>query len=378
MKRDYYEILEIQRQASAAEIKSAYRKMALKYHPDRNAGHEAEECFKEASEAYEVLSDPQKRQLYDQYGHAGLESRGFHGFNDMGDIFSHFSDVFEDFFGFAGAGRGGRSSARQGHDLRLDLQITFMEAYAGCERKLELQRHESCELCHGQGYPKGSEPVICQHCGGKGQLYHSQGFFTISTACAACRGQGRVVREHCPECRGQGVVQRPKKLSVKIPAGVDNGTQLCVRGEGEGGRQGGPSGDLYVVLHVEEHPVLKRQGENLWMEQRISMVQAALGAEIEVESPQGKERLKVPKGVQTGHSLQLKGKGMPHLKDRRHGDLWVQVFVETPQNLSPDQEKLLLSFAGLDTASGELKTAPESSFTKKGKTSKKPKKTRWF
>jgi len=376
LKRDYYEILEIHRQASDTDIKSAYRKMALKFHPDRNGSHEAEDKFKEASEAYEVLSDPQKRALYDQYGHAGLESRGFHGFDDMGDIFSHFSDIFEDFFGFGGRPSGRGAGGRQGRDLRLDLHLSFMESFDGCEKKVELQRHEACEACSGKGYPKGQEPMVCQHCGGKGQLFHAQGFFTISTACAACRGQGRVVKEHCSACRGQGTVLREKKLTIKIPAGVDNGTQLCVRGEGEGGGAGGGHrGDLYVVLQVEEHPLLKRHGDDLWMEKRISIVEAALGAQLEVESPQGKEPFQIPKGVQTGQVLKIKGKGMPSLREKRQGDLHIQVFVETPQNLTPSQEELLRSFAGLDSKpKAPLEGNPPPARNK----SKKSKKTRWF
>lgn len=377
MKRDYYEILEIQRGASEVEIKAAYRKMALQFHPDRNPSHEAEDRFKEASEAYEILSDPQRRALYEQYGHAGLESRGFHGFNDVGDIFSHFSDVFEDFFGFGSRTQGRASAARPGRDLRLDLKLSFQEAFTGCEKKVELNRQETCLSCGGQGYPKDQKPIVCSQCEGKGQLYHSQGFFTISTTCGSCNGQGRVVKEHCGQCQGKGTCPIPKKLSVKVPAGVDTGIQLCIRGEGEEGRLGGRDGDLYIVLQVEEHPVLKREGDDLWFEKRISIVEASLGAEMEAVTPEGRERLKIPRGVRTGHVLKLKGMGMPHLHEKRRGDLLVQIFVETPQNLNARQEELLRAFQA-EFHPASPKGGAESSFTKKDKTSKKSKKSKWF
>ena len=369
MKRDYYTILGIQRQASDVEIKSAYRKKALEYHPDRNPSHEAEERFKEASEAYEVLSDSDKRSLYDQFGHAGLDRQGFHGFSDVGDIFSHFSDIFEDVFGFGGGRARGRSAPAQGRDLRYDLEVSFDEAFHGAEKKIEIERHEACESCDGQGYPKGQEPMLCRHCGGKGQLYHSQGFFTISTPCAACQGQGRVVREHCPACRGRGTVAQVKKLSVKIPPGVDSGVQLCLRHEGEGGQRGGPPGDLYVVLHVQPDLRFERDGAELHLEYKISMVAAALGAEVEVPVPEGSEKLHIPPGAQSGDILQVSGKGMPQLRHKGRGDLHVHLFVETPKKLSARQEELLRAFA----AESETK---EENFAKSPKKSKKTK--RWF
>ena len=370
MKRDYYEILGVQRESSLTEIKTAYRKKALEYHPDRNPSHEAEERFKEASEAYEVLSDQQKRGLYDQFGHAGLESRGFHGFDDVGDIFSHFSDVFEGFFG-GGARSRGRSGPAMGRDLRYDLEIGFQEAFQGVEKKIQIERQETCARCEGQGYPKGQEPIPCRQCGGKGQMFHSQGFFTISTACNACQGQGRVVKEHCPECRGRGTMATEKKLTVKVPPGVDTGTQLCLRGEGEPGQRGGPSGDLYVVLHVDEDERFQRHGADLHLERKLGMAAAALGQEIEVPSPEGMEKLRIPAGAQTGDILKLSGKGMPGLRDRHRGDLQVHLFVETPKKLTPKQAELLKAFM----EEGGEKTA-ESSFTKAPKKSKKSK--RWF
>lgn len=369
--RDYYEILGVTREASAAEIKSAYRKKALEFHPDRNPGHEAEDRFKEASEAYEVLSDSQKRSLYDQYGHAGLQGQGFHGFSDVGDIFSHFSDVFEDFFGLGTRRSRHRTGPAPGHDLRYDLEVSFDEAFQGVEKKIEVERREECPACGGQGYPKGQEPIVCRHCGGKGQLYHSQGFFTISSTCGACQGQGRVVKEHCPECRGHGSVARSKKMSVKVPPGVDNGTQLCLRGEGEAGKRGGPPGDLYVVLHVAEDTRFQRHGADLHLERKVSMAAAALGLEIEVPGPEGPEQLRIPPGAQTGDILKLSGKGMPQLRDKGRGDLHVHLFVETPRKLSPKQEELLRAFLA---EGGEQ--PGESSFTKSPKKSKKSK--RWF
>jgi len=374
VKRDYYEILELARSASSSEIKAAYRKKALQYHPDRNPDHQAEDLFKEASEAYEVLSDPNTKSLYDQYGHAGLANQGVHGFSDVGDIFSHFSDIFEDFFGFGTGSSRNSARAQQGRDLRYDLSLEFIEAYHGSEKKIEVHKEENCEECGGLGHPKGKDPISCPHCGGKGQLYHSQGFFTISSPCAACRGQGKVFQETCSACRGRGSSPKAKKIQIKIPAGVDDEMQLCVRGEGEAGRRGGPAGDLYVFLHVAPHPHLHRQGADLHLEQKITMVQAALGEETEVELVEGKERLRVPEGTQTGDVFRLKGKGMPHLREKKFGDLLVRFFVETPKNLSPAQKELLRQMSPKPAAS----PSSESSFTKSEKASKKSKKSSWF
>ncbi|MGH7829334.1 MAG: molecular chaperone DnaJ, partial [Candidatus Binatia bacterium] len=330
------------------------------------------------SEAYEVLSDSERRAVYDQFGHAGLEGRGFHGFSDVGDIFSHFSDIFEDFFGFGGGPFGRRQErANHGRDLQYQLSVSFEEAYRGVEKKIEIARAETCAACHGKGYPEGSEPMTCPHCQGRGQLYHSQGFFTISSACSACQGRGRVVREHCPECAGKGLTQVRRKLSVKVPPGVDNGVQLCLRAEGEGGRGGGRPGDLYVVLHVEEHPHFKRQGADLILEKRVNFVQAALGAEIEAQTPEGGETLRLPKGVETGQVLRLKGKGMPQLKHKGFGDLLVRIFVETPKELSAEQEALLIAFAKT-LEKTEIEAPAESFFTKSSKKPKKSPQRKWF
>ena len=371
MKRCYYEILEIDRQAGDSEVKTAYRRKALEFHPDRNPSHEAEERFKEASEAYEVLSDPQKRALYDRFGHAGLQRQGFHGFDDVGDVFSHFSDIFEDFFGQR-SGRH-RHGPQPGRDIRYDLSLEFSAAFSGIEEKIDVPRQEECELCGGQGYPKGQEPMVCRHCGGKGELYQSRGFFTISAACTACQGHGKVVKEHCKDCRGQGSISKIKRLNVKVPPGVDNGTQLCLRSEGEAGKRGGPRGDLYVVLHVQEDERFQRQGSDLHHERKISMISAALGEEMEVPCPEGSEKLRIPPGAQTGDVLKLPGKGMPSLRDKRRGDLHVHLFVETPKDLSPEQAELLQAFR---KTLGGPETGPESSFTKPAKKSKKSR--AWF
>jgi molecular chaperone DnaJ len=371
VKRDYYEILGLTTSATFTEVKSAYRKLALQFHPDRNPDHKAEEKFKEASEAYEVLSDPDKKMLYDQYGHAGLQGQGFHGFSDVGDIFSHFSDVFEDFFGFK-TGSSGRGRTR-GRDLRYDISVSFMESFTGTEKTIEFQRDETCSSCDGKGFPKGVEPMVCRHCGGRGQLFHSQGFFTISSTCNACRGQGKVVEEHCSDCRGKGVIAKKKKLSIKVPPGVDHGTQLFLREEGEPGGGGGERGDLYVVVHVEKHPTFHREENDIWIEQKINMVSAALGDEFEIETPGGKETIQVSKGTQSGEQVKLRGKGMPALRGHSRGDFIVRLFVETPRSLTSRQKELLEEFRR--TQGPTPKT--QSSFTKKDKKSKRGKKG-WF
>ena len=341
MKRCYYDILEVSRQASAQEVKSAYRKKALEYHPDRNTTPEAEGLFKEASEAYEVLSDSQKRAIYDQFGHEGLDRQGMHhGYSDVGDIFSHFSDIFEDFFGF-GTSRRASNRPRMGRDLRYNLEINFMEAYEGSEKKIKIPRLETCEECEGRGAPKGVEPKICPHCGGRGQLLHNQGFISISSTCGSCRGQGQVLDEFCSHCQGSGQTEKTKQLKVKIPGGVEDGMQLCLRGEGEGGLNGGPPGDLYVHLHLPEDERYHREGQHLIVEERVSMFSAILGDKIEVETPKGTEKIDLPPGTETGNQIKIKGKGMPNLQGRSRGDLYVTVFVETPKKLTKEQKKIL-------------------------------------
>ncbi len=365
IRRDYYEVLGVPRDATEEQIKKAYRQLALKYHPDRNPGDkEAEEAFKEASEAYEVLRDPEKRSLYDRYGHEGLRNTGFQGFSSFDDIFSSFSTIFEDFFDFGPRRRRRRSGPIRGDDLRYDLVITFMEAAKGGTKKVDLEKEEACEACNGMGYPPGSPPATCPTCGGAGQVRRTQGFFSIATTCNHCRGRGIVFQETCRACRGRGRVLKKKTLSLKIPPGVDDGSQLRLVGEGGPGINGGPPGDLYVVLHVEAHDFFERDGDQLICQVPISFTQAALGGEIEIPTLEGTETLKIPKGTQTGDVLRLKGAGMPNLRTGKKGDLLVHIFVKTPRNLTARQEALLKEFAELrgDTTSGIHKE--QSSFEK--------------
>lgn len=349
-KRDYYEILELDRSAGAAEIKKAYRKVALKYHPDRNPGDkDAEEKFKEASEAYEVLSDAEKRRLYDQFGHAGLQQTGFQGFRDFDDIFSSFGDIFEEFFGFGAArGRGRGPRARRGADLRYDLNISLMDAVTGLETEIDVTRHEACEECQGSGSRDGAPPAVCTTCGGRGQITRSQGFFSISTTCPACQGSGRTITDPCEKCRGIGRVPRSKKLSIKIPAGVESGSRLRLQGEGEIGSAGGIPGDLYVFIQVDEHEVFKRHGDDLVLALPITYSQAALGGDLEVPTLDGSETLTVPRGTQSGQEFRIRNQGVPHLRGRGRGDIVVVVYVEIPTKLTKDQEDLLRQLAEIE------------------------------
>ncbi len=349
-KRDYYEILGIQRNATDVEIKASYRKLAMKYHPDRNPGNkEAEDRFKEASEAYEVLRDQQKRSIYDQYGHQGLEGTGFSGFGGFDDIFSSFGDIFEDFFGFS-TGRRSRSRANRGADLRYDMKLSFLEAAFGKETEIEVDKHVSCSACEGSGSEKGTYPETCRQCGGSGQVSRTQGFFTVRTTCPHCRGNGQVITNPCTECRGAGRVRKTKAVSVKIPAGVDNGSRLRLTGEGEPGGHGGPPGDLYVFIHVESHEFFERDQTNVICQIPISFIQAALGDKVKVPTLNGEKSLDVPKGTQPGDIFRFKGEGIPSLRGGRKGDQIIQVLVKTPTNLSKKQEALLREFQKLESA----------------------------
>ena len=348
VKRDYYEILGISRNANGEEIKKAYRQMALQYHPDRNPGdREAEEKFKEASEAYEVLRDPEKRSLYDRFGHDGLKGVGFRGFADFEDIFSSFGDIFDDFFGFGFGDRRGkrRTYARRGADLRYDLSISFRDAAFGKEKEIEIERHEICETCSGTGVKPGKSKQTCPSCGGRGQVSHTQGFFTISSTCSRCQGQGEIVTHPCGDCKGKGVVIRPKRLKIKMPAGVETGIRLKLNGEGEAGERGGPPGDLYVVLHVEPDPFFEREGNDILCQVPISFSQAALGAKIEVPTLNDSEKISLPPGTQTGQVFTIKGAGIPYLHRRGRGDELVQVVVKTPTKLSSRQVELFEELA---------------------------------
>jgi len=349
-KRDYYQVLGVNRQAGAEEIKKAYRRLALQWHPDRNPSnkHEAEERFKEITEAYTVLADPQKRTAYDRYGHAGLGPQPFADFDetifaDFGDLFGGFFNL-EDLFGLGG-GRRRRARVRRGADLRYDMEISFEEAASGLTTKIKVPRQEPCPSCRGSGARPGTGPTSCGACQGRGQLRYQQGFFTVTRTCPQCQGTGQVVRDLCPECTGSGQLQRERTLEIKIPAGVDTGTRLRIAGEGEAGSQGGSAGDLYVVLHVQEHPVFERRENTLYCSVPITFPQAALGAEIRVPTLDGEERIKIPSGTQSGTIIRLKGKGFPNLNGGGHGDLLVELNIVTPKKLSREQRRLIEQLA---------------------------------
>lgn len=345
-KRDYYEVLGVAREASEEEIKKAFRKLALRYHPDKNPGdRESEEKFKEINEAYEVLRDPEKRSRYDRFGHAAPGG----GFGEAGFGFgTAFGDIFEDFFGdFFGGGRRGRSRAERGADLRYNLEIDFEEVVSGAERTIRVPRSETCPACKGRRGKggKGAEP--CSSCHGRGQVGYQQGFFTISRTCPRCRGEGEIIKEPCPECRGTGKVPKERELSVRVPPGVETGVRLKLSEEGEAGSFGGPPGDLYVVITVAEHPFFARQGNDILCEIPISFSQAALGAELEVPTLKGKKTIKVHAGTQSGDLYTLEGAGFPDLRGRGSGNQMIRVIVETPTNLTTRQKELLREFAEL-------------------------------
>ena len=347
-KRDYYEVLGVSRTATEAEIKKAYRTLAVKHHPDKNPGDaHAEEKFKECAEAYAVLSDSQKRSQYDRFGHGGMGGGGFDpGFSNIEDIFDlfGFGDVF-------GGRQRTRSTVQRGSDLRYDLEITLEEAANGKEEKLRIPRLERCDDCDGKGAEKGTQPETCIGCGGSGQTQYKQGFFSVMRTCPNCQGRGQIIRTPCKTCNGAGRTEKEKTLEVKIPAGVETGSRLRVTGEGEAGVNGGPSGDLFVVLHVKEHDVFERQGANLYSAVPVSFAQAALGADIKVQTLEGEEDLKIPAGTQTGTVFRLKSHGMPTLGGRGKGDLFVAVTLITPKSLTKEQRKLLEQLAEVeDTA----------------------------
>lgn len=336
-KRDYYEVLGVSRDAEESEIKKAYRKLAMKYHPDRNQGNaRSEELFKEAKEAYEVLADSSKRAAYDQYGHAGVDASsggagGAHGFGDA------FSDIFGDIFG----GRGGRSNIHRGADLRYNLEVTLEQAARGTETKIRIPAMEACDTCHGDGAKPGTSPKTCPTCHGHGQVRMQQGFFSIQQTCPKCHGNGKIIANPCPACHGSGRVKQHKTLSVKIPVGVDDGDRIRLSGEGEAGANGGPPGDLYVVIHLASHSVFQRDGNDLHCEIPISFTTAALGGEIEVPTLDGHAKIKVSPETQTGKVFRLRGKGIKGVRSHSHGDLLCHVAVETPVRLTARQKELL-------------------------------------
>ncbi|MGQ9920509.1 MAG: molecular chaperone DnaJ [Desulfobacca sp.] len=364
--KDYYQILGVGRHASADDIKKAYRQLALKYHPDRNPGDKtAEEKFKEASEAYEVLRDPDKRRLYDQYGHEGLRDSGFTGFRDFGDIFGAFSDIFEDLFGFRDTRRAW-SGPQAGADRRFDLEIDFLDAARGTEVTVEIPRNVNCGTCQGTGLRPGSRKTICPVCGGRGQVTQTHGFLRISTTCSRCQGLGEVIGDPCPTCNGRGRVMEKKKLAVKIPPGVDNGVHLVMAGEGDAGVRGGPPGDLYIVVHVRPHELFRRQGDDLILTLPISFTQAALGGTVSIPTLNGNRELIIPPGTQPGETITLRGEGIPHLKGYGTGDLKVQVNVVIPRHLTDRQRELLQQFAASEgTAKTFAKPAPAKGWLEK-------------
>ncbi|MDY6906344.1 MAG: molecular chaperone DnaJ [Thermodesulfobacteriota bacterium] len=347
-KRDYYEVLGVSRDATEAELKKQYRKIALKCHPDKNPGDkQAEEQFKEASEAYGVLCDPEKRRIYDQFGHAGLEGGGGRGAG-FEDIFSSFGDIFEDFFGF-GSGRRASRGARRGDDLRYDLTIDFMEAAFGKDTEIEIEKLETCSVCSGSGCKDGTHPETCRQCGGSGQVTRSQGFFMVKTTCSVCRGTGQSISDPCPRCRGNGKEMAQKTVSLKIPAGVDNGSRLRLTGEGEPGEYGAPPGDLYVFINVKPHKFFQRHNNDVVCVMEISFVQAALGDSIPVPTLTGETTLEIPKGTQYGDTFRFAGEGIPSLRNKKRGDQIVQVEVKTPEKINKRQEELLTEFAKLES-----------------------------
>jgi molecular chaperone DnaJ len=344
-KRDYYDVLGLGRTCTPDEIKSAYRKAALKWHPDRNPKDKevAEERFREATEAYSILSDAQKRSAYDRFGHAGVSGSGGSGFNSS--IYEEFQDIFGDFFGFeeifGRAGGPGRARSQRGADLRYDMRLTFEEAAFGLTTKIRIPRQDLCNACKGIGAKPGTGTVTCETCKGRGQLHYQQGFFSISRTCPACQGSGQIIREKCAECKGRGRVEQTRTIDVRIPPGVDSQTRIRVAGEGEQGANGAPPGDLYIVLDVKDHPFFERRGADLYCTIPISFSQAALGAEISVPGLVSDERLSVPEGTQTGSIFRLKGKGLPDPHGGGKGDLYVSVCVLTPSKLTREQRRML-------------------------------------
>jgi molecular chaperone DnaJ len=349
-KRDYYEVLGVEREATDQQIKSAYRKLALKYHPDRNPGdHKAEEHFKEAAEAYAILADREKRSMYDRFGHAGVGvGPGGGGFDptifaDFSDIFANLGDVFG--FGDIFGGRRRRGGPQRGADLRYDLEISFAESATGAETTIQIPREETCETCHGSGAAPGTSAETCGHCKGAGQLRYQQGFLTVARPCPTCRGTGKTIAKPCQACRGEGRIARDRKLTVKIPAGIATGQRLRLQSEGEHGSSGGPPGDLYVVVHVQEHNFFHRDGDDLYCEMPISFPTLALGGSVRVPTLNGREELHIPAATQPGSRFRLRGKGMPNVSGRGHGDLHVIARAAIPKKLTKDQKRLIEELA---------------------------------
>src|SRR3954465_5287386 len=363
-KRCYYETLEVERDADDSVLKSSFRKLAMKFHPDRNPGDDTSEVkFKEINEAYEVLKDKDKRAAYDRFGHAAFEQGGGGGGPGFGAGFaSSFSDIFEDLFGMAGQ-RGGRGGRERGADLRYNMEITLEEAFGGKTAQIEIPVSVTCEACSGIGAKAGTKPKTCSTCGGAGRVRQSQGFFTLERTCPGCQGRGQMIEDACPSCSGQGRVTRERTPAVNLPPGVEDGTRIRLAGEGEAGVRGGPPGDLYIFLSLAQHQLFQRDGADLHCRVPISMVTAALGGEFEVPTIDGgKAKVKVPAGTQSSRRFRIASKGMPVLRSRQMGDMYVQVVVETPQNLTKKQQELLAEFDKL--SSGNTQPESEGFFTK--------------
>ena len=357
-KRCYYEVLGVERTAGDADLKAAFRKLAMKWHPDRNPGDKScESRFKEINEAYEILKDPDKRAAYDRFGHAAFEHGAPGAAGGFGDVASAFADIFDDLFGMGG-GRRGRSGGRErGADLRYNMEISLEEAYSGKSAQVRIPTSVTCEACSGSGAKAGTRPKACPACGGQGRILHAQGFFTLERTCPNCQGRGQVITDPCPSCSGSGRVTRERGLSVNIPPGVEDGTRIRLSGEGEAGIRSGPAGDLYIFLSIGAHPFFQREGADLHCRVPISMVTATLGGEFEVPTIDGgNTRVKVPEGTQSGRRFRLTGKGMPVLRSKQTGDMYVQVLVETPQKLTKRQRELLAEFERLSSQD----THPES------------------
>jgi len=354
-KRDYYEILGVNRDASDEELKKAYRKLAMKHHPDRNPDNpKAEEHFKEAKEAYEILSDASKRTAYDQYGHAGVDQQAGMGGGGagMGGFADAFGDIFGDIFGGGGGGRGGRSNVYRGADLRYNLEISLEDAARGAETKIRIPTMEKCEPCNGSGAKAGTQPVTCTTCGGHGQVRMQQGFFSIQQTCPRCHGSGKMVQSPCPSCQGVGRVKQHKTLVVKIPSGVDEGDRIRLSGEGEDGVNGGPPGDLYVVIQIKPHQVFQRDHDDLHCEMPISFTVAALGGEIDIPTLDGHAKIKIPAETQSGKVFRLRGKGIKGVRSQHHGDLMCHMVVETPVSLTERQKELLRELESINQEDG--------------------------
>jgi len=356
-KRDYYEVLNVSRDSSLAVIKKAYRTLAMKYHPDKNPGDKnAEEKFKEAAEAYEVLGNSEKRELYNQYGHSGLKDTGFSGFSNFEDIFSSFGDIFGDFFGFQREGGRNQSRARQGSDLRYNLEIEFLDAAFGVEKEITYEREVFCKSCSGVGHPKDASKVQCPMCGGQGQVISAQGFFRISRTCPNCRGEGYKVDKTCEDCRGKGRVKINQEIKINIPAGIESGQPVLKPGLGDEGINGGGAGDLYVVVYVAEHEFYKRDSDNIYSKVPISFTQAALGAEKVIQTIHGDKKFKIPQGTQTGEVYRMKGLGIDNIRTGNKGNHYVEVLVKTPTQLTEKARELFLELAmiqGEDYIPGE-------------------------